>query len=616
MMAMASADNDESGSDENGGMKMPAGMPKVGKMPDWVKKRIEARKKAKKEGKKAEMPEIPQEEKEFSFSVLEIERTLKNVLNYKQLLETSPEAELQGILHTLAGGYIAPSPGGDVVLAPNTLPTGRNMYSINAEATPGTRAWDNGKALADATLQTYFKKHEDWPRKVSYTFWAGEFIETEGATLAQALYMLGVEPVRDGMGRVTDLRLIPSEELKRPRIDIVVQTSGQLRDLAASRLAMLSKAVSMAAKSEGDQYGNYVAEGTIESEKMLVEKGISPKEARELSTMRIFGAVNGGYGTGITSLVEKGDAWNNESQIASTYLNNMGAIYGDQEKWGEVVKDLFSIALQHTDVVMQPRQSNTWGALSLDHMYEFMGGLNLSVRNVTGKDPEAYLSDYRNRHNIRLQNLREAIGVESRTTLLNPEYIKEKMKGGATTAENFSKTFRNTYGWNVMKPSTIDNELWDELYKMYVLDEQQLGIHDFFKKESPAALEEMTAVMLETARKGYWKATDEQLQQISELHVELINEFKPACTGFVCDNDKLKEFIARQVTPEQAKTYQRNITEIKEVAVETGQQVVLKKDQLTQAPQQESQTLNGILIAVVVTLLFIMLVFVLKRKKK
>lgn len=620
MMAMAAGeDNDNAGkdnADENGGMKMPAGMPKVGKMPDWVKKRIEARKKAKKEGKQAELPEVPQEEKDFSFAVLEIERTLKDVLNYKQLLATSPESELQSILHALNGGYIAPSPGGDVVLSPNTLPTGRNMYSINAEATPGTRAWDNGKALAEATLQTYFQKHEDWPRKVSYTFWAGEFIETEGATFAQALYMLGVEPVRDGMGRVTDIRLIPSEELKRPRIDIVVQTSGQLRDLAASRLAMLSKAVAMAAKSEGDQYGNYVAEGSVEAERLLVEKGISPKEARELSTMRIFGAVNGGYGTGITGLVEKGDAWDNEAQIANTYLNNMGAIYGDPDKWGEVVKDLFEVALQRTDVVMQPRQSNTWGALSLDHMYEFMGGLNLSVRNVTGKDPEAYLSDYRNRHNIRLQNLREAIGVESRTTLLNPEYIKEKMKGGSTTAENFSKTFRNTYGWNVMKPSTIDNELWDDLYKMYVIDEQQLGIHDFFKKESPAALEEMTAVMLETARKGYWNATDEQLQQIAGLHTELIKEFKPACSGFVCDNDKLKEFIASHIPAQQALEYQRNINTVKEALVETGQQVVLKKDQLTQTSRMESRTLDGVLIGVTVITLFILLVVVLKRRKK
>ena len=64
--------------------------------------------------------------------------------------------------------------------------------------------------------------------------WSSEFSETEGATIAQILYMRGVEPVRDAFGRVTDLRLIPSKQLGRPRIDVVVQTSGQLRDLAAS----------------------------------------------------------------------------------------------------------------------------------------------------------------------------------------------------------------------------------------------------------------------------------------------------------------------------------------------------------------------------------------------
>ena len=42
---------------------------------------------------------------------------------------------------------------------------------------------------------------------------------------------------------------------------------------------------------------------------------------------------------------------------------------------GETVrKAAFEAALTRTDVVVQPRQSNTWGALSLDHVYEFMGG--------------------------------------------------------------------------------------------------------------------------------------------------------------------------------------------------------------------------------------------------
>ena len=68
--------------------------------------------------------------------------------------------------------------------------------------------------------------------------------------------MLGVEPVRDAFGRVTDLRLIPSEELGRPRIDVVVQTSGQLRDIAASRLFLITRAVEMAAASKDDAYDN------------------------------------------------------------------------------------------------------------------------------------------------------------------------------------------------------------------------------------------------------------------------------------------------------------------------------------------------------------------------
>ena len=37
--------------------------------------------------------------------------------------------------------------------------------------------------------------------------------------------------------------------------------------------------------------------------------------------------------------------------------------------------------------------------------------MNLAVRHVTGKEPDAYLSDYRNRNHMRMQELKEAIGV-------------------------------------------------------------------------------------------------------------------------------------------------------------------------------------------------------------
>lgn len=244
--------------------------------------------------------EYSKEDIEFSLAVTEVERTIKNIGNYKNALLTSPEEELASLMNALKGGYTTPTPGGDPIANPNTLPTGRNMYAINAEATPTESAWEKGIALAKQTIDTYKQRHNDSiPRKVSYTLWSSEFIETGGATIAQVLYMLGVEPVRDAFGRVSDLKLIPSAELGRPRIDVVVQTSGQLRDLAASRLFLINRAVEMAAGAKDDKYENQVATSVIEAERVLTEKGLSPKDAREISTFRIFGGINGMYGTGI-----------------------------------------------------------------------------------------------------------------------------------------------------------------------------------------------------------------------------------------------------------------------------------------------------------------------------
>lgn len=557
------------------------------------------------------------EEVTKAMAIMEVERALLNVQNYKTALEESPERELEALLNSLEGGYTAPSPGGDPIVNPNTLPTGRNLFAINAEETPTESAWERGVQLAKNTIEMYRKRHDGaYPQKVSYTLWTGEFIETGGATIAQVLYMLGVEPVRDAFGRVSDLKLIPSAELGRPRIDVVVQTSGQLRDIAASRLFLVNRAVEMAAEAGEEQFENQVAAGVLESEKMLIDKGVSPKEAREMSTFRVFGGANGSYGTGIMGMVEAGDRWENETEIASTYLNNMGAYYGSEKNWEKFQQFAFEAALTRTDVVVQPRQSNTWGALSLDHVYEFMGGLNLAVRNVTGKDPDAYLSDYRNRNNNKMQEVKEAIGVESRTTILNPNYIREKMKGEASSAAGFADIIRNTYGWNVMKPAAIDDELWNDIYDVYVKDKFKLGVQDFFEQQSPAALQEITAVMLETARKGMWKASEEQLSELAKLHTDLVQKYKPACSGFVCDNMKLRDFIASKTTPEAAKAYQQQIKEVREVAMDQKDGMVMKKEELRQETQRNTNQVSVPWIAAGVIVALIGLVILMRKRRK
>ncbi len=614
------------------GMKHPAGIPKSGaKHPSWIPK-IGKRPESAGLGNGEKTPERPvtempammmpgvkeytKEEKEFARLIMEIERTVRNVGNYRSALERSPETEFASILNAMAGGYTTPSPGGDPIANPNTVPTGRNLYAVNAEATPSETAWERGKELAENTIAMYRERHNDSiPRKVSYTLWSGEFVETEGATIAQILYMLGVEPIRDVFGRVTDIRLIPSVQLGRPRIDVVVQTSGQLRDLAASRLFLISRAVEMAAAAKEDEYENFVAQSVVDAERTLIDKGLSPKEARKVSTYRVFGGVNGNYGTGITDMVQSGDRWESSAEIADVYLQNMGAFYGSEKAWEQVRQFALEAALTNTDAVVQPRQSNTWGALSLDHVYEFMGGMNLAVRNVTGKEPDAYLSDYRNRNNMRMQELKEAIGVESRTTIFNPAYIREKMKGGASTAGGFAEIVQNTYGWNVMKPEAIDDELWDEIYDVYVQDKFDLGVQGYFERQNPAALQEMTAVMMETARKGMWNASAEQLKAIAELHTKLVDKYKPSCSGAVCNNAKLREFIASKTLPDAARRYEQQIRDVREASLTENKGTVLKKEEMN-ASDKTRTIVSNTAVAVLVLVAITALVWTVRRRRK
>ena len=560
-----------------------------------------------------------------ALAIQELFTTIMSVGKYEKALQASPEMELQGALTALSGSYLAPSSGGDAVANPKALPTGRNLYSINAETTPTVQAWEKGKMLAESTLKDYFNKHGEYPRKVSYSFWSSEFIETGGTTLAQVFYMLGVEPVHDRMGRVSDVRLIPSEELGRPRIDVLVQTSGQFRDLAASRLSLITKAVALAANAgSNEKYPNFVLEGNKNTEKLLVEEGTPPQRARELSGIRVFGGINGMYGTGIQEMIFASNKWSSRDEIADVYLNNMGAAYATEESWGEFSEGLFRAAVAHTDVVVHPRQSNTWGALSLDHVFEFMGGLNLTITSVTGKEPDAYFADYRNRNRNKIQELKEAIGVESRSTILNPHFVSEVTHtGGASSAMRISEIVENTFGWEVAKPDVIDDELWNGIYDVWVNDSMHQGTEAFFTTQSPAALEQITGVLLETVRKGMWKASPSQVVHLAEVNARVIKEYGSSGASFVARNEDLREFVSKQLPEGSAKEYNRKINHTLK-ATQANDRIdkegmVLEKQTAQSATDTQSLfTSNWSVYLIVdgVLLIFVIVIVLLRRKSR
>ncbi len=534
---------------------------------------------------------------------------MREIMRYRRLLVESAGAELDAMVAALSGVAVNPTPGGDPIALPNVLPTGRNLYSINVEATPDDNAWLNGQRLAETSLADYYRRHDEYPRKVNYTFWAGEFITSRGTTIAQALQMLGVEPVRDSRGRAVDLRLIPSAELGRPRIDVTIQVSGQLRDIAASRLKMVGDAVRLAAEAADDIYPNYVRQAAIDIERNLAEKGESPLRARQLSTKRIFGPVNNGYSTGMLGLTERSGEWEERTDIARAFLIKMCAVYDDEAGWGIAEPELLETAITNLDLIVQPRQSNTWGPVSLDHVYEFTGGLSLAATTLSDREPDAIMADYRNPRLPRLQSTDDAVAVELRASLLNPTVVAERMKGDAGTAESFGESFRNIFGWSVMRQSSLPPRVYDELYDMYVADKNNLGLYDFFNRTNPAAFQEMTATMLESARKGYWKPSDNQIANLAEIHAKLTAEHGAPCTEFVCANRKLQKFIAGQLADDKASQYLANID--KTTGGENKSTVLTK----TTLNNRRNLTLTTLIAVGIVAILIICIIITIKRRK-
>lgn len=170
MMAMMMAkmtEESKDGKKPKMGHGHPAGIPKTGKMPDAVKKMLaSADTTAKsqhpidgKSGATQQMDTVTREQLLFANAVLDIQDAIRNVNNYREYLRKSPQMELDGFINALNGHYVAPSPGGDVISDPNVLPTGRNLYGINAEATPTPAAWEKGKEMGNRLLAEHAKNH-------------------------------------------------------------------------------------------------------------------------------------------------------------------------------------------------------------------------------------------------------------------------------------------------------------------------------------------------------------------------------------------------------------------------------------------------------------------------
>ncbi|MBD0304555.1 MAG: cobaltochelatase subunit CobN, partial [Tolypothrix sp. T3-bin4] len=239
-----------------------------------------------------------------------VSTALSPVLNWIQsrllpALEQTHE-EISYLLHGLNGGYVPSAPAGAPTRGrPEVLPTGRNFYSIDIRAIPTETAWDIGRKAAETLIECYTQENGEYPKTLALSVWGTATMRTGGDDIAEALALLGVQPVWDGMARrVVDLEILPLSVLGRPRVDVTLRISGFFRDAFPNLIDLFDTAVQAVAALDEPEAQNPLAAQVQQETDLWIAQGLTSEEAQMRSRYRIFGSKPGAYGAGLQGLIE------------------------------------------------------------------------------------------------------------------------------------------------------------------------------------------------------------------------------------------------------------------------------------------------------------------------
>ena len=459
---------------------------------------------------------------------------LKQALKYNDGIIGS--LELLNLVKALEGKYIPTSTGGDPVRSPDILPTGRNLYGFDPSKVPTKAAYETGKELTQELIANYYAKHGVYPDKLAFSLWSIETMRHYGVLESQILYALGIKPVWRKGGKVVDMEIISYSELKRPRVDVLISATGLYRDAFPNVMAYLDKAVKKIVDLKEDS--NFVRLNALALEKEMIKEGMDKDEAKKLSTIRIFSNASGTYGTGLAGKVMASGTWDDDSDMADGYMSRMGFAYGSGA-WGQKVADrLYRKNLKGTDAAIFSRSSNVYGLLTSDDPFQYLGGIALAVRNIDGKTPELYISNLRNKSKGKVEDIKKFMSREIRTRYTHPQWIEAMQDEGFAGASEIVGMVQNAWGWEVMDPTTIRDDQWQELVEVYINDKHNIDMKEFFEKNNPDALAMISERFLEAIRKGYFKTDEKTIKKLVETYMEMANKH-----DVYTDNEKFKEFV-------------------------------------------------------------------------
>ncbi len=417
------------------------------------------------------------------------------------------ETELGALLRALDGRFIRPAPGGDVVRTPEVLPTGRNLHGFDPFRIPSAYAVADGARQAERLLARYLADGNPLPESIAVVLWGSDNLKSEGAQLAQAMALMGVEPRFDSYGRLAGSTLIPLERLGRPRIDVVMTLSGIFRDLMPLQIKLLAEASYLSASADEPIEQNFVRKHALEYQR-------THGGDLETASLRVFGNADGAYGANVNNLVENGK-WGEEDELAETYVARKGFAYGRSGQPSQQ-RELLNSALKTVALTYQNLESTELGVTTVDTYFDTLGGITRAVRRAKGTktDTPVYISDQTSGEGT-VRTLAEQVSLETHTRMLNPKWFEGMLKHGYEGVRQIEVHVTNTMGWSATT-GQVQPWVYQKLSETFLLDPQ---MRERLAKLNPTASVRVANRLLEASERNYWQpddATREALLAASE----------------------------------------------------------------------------------------------------
>ena len=400
----------------------------------------------------------------------EISGSLVNKNSIAISLVDAAKSEEKNLLAALDGKFIMPSPGGSPVRGRlDILPTGRNMVTIDPRMIPTPTAATIGKRSAEEFIRRYVQDHGDWPKHVVIDIWGSATLRNGGDEIAQALTLMGVNPLWDNAsGRITGFELIANEEMAWPRVDVSLRISGLFRDMFANLITLFddaARAVSM-------------LEGWHES-------------------WRIFGSAPGAYGAGVNALVDSG-RWTHRDELGQAYLDASQYAYGrhiDGQAEPVALKECIAAA----DALIHVQDQREMDVLSGADFADNEGGFAAAAQ-LLGNTPALYHLDSSRPDKIKARTLAEEISLTLQARALGQEWITGQMRHGYAGAAAFADVVDQLFAF-AATTNAVTSAQFDCVFDRYLHDET---IRNFIAKENPDALAAIANRFEEAIRRDFW----------------------------------------------------------------------------------------------------------------